>query len=183
MEKLPEKVFFTGFMGAGKTSVGSSLSGILNMRFHDLDSMLAERHSVGIEEIISSFGEPEFRRLESELLAEICSLPGAAVVSTGGGAVVATANRRAMEQCGVVIYLKARMETLMRRISGDTPRPLLKVEDPCSKAAELFSARERFYKTAGFTIETDGFSSREVADKVADILIAKGVIKISERKK
>ncbi len=168
---LPEKIFLTGFMGAGKTSVGRFLAGIVDAPFCDLDSLLCERKSAEIEDMISSLGEPEFRRLESELLAEVCSLPGTLVVSTGGGAVMSERNRRAMEQSGVVIYLKARLETLMERISKDVgvARPLLKVDDPLARAAELLSAREPFYARAGVIMETDGLSARKVAEKAADI--------------
>ena len=169
-EKLPEKIFLTGFMGAGKTSVGRALARRLGVRFRDLDSLIAERSGAGIDEIISSLGEDRFREMESAALAEVCSAAGPAVVSTGGGAVISERNRRAMERAGVVIYLKAKLETLMRRVSLDAPRPLLKVEDPAGKAAELLAARSRFYEAADFTIETDGLSPERVADRAEEIL-------------
>lgn len=176
-KNLSEKVFLTGFMGAGKTAAGPILSRLLGVPFRDLDSLICERRPEGIEKIISSLGEPEFRRLESEILAEVCSFPGALVVSTGGGVVISEQNRLVMKESGVIIYLKASLETLMRRISKNAVRPLLKTGDPASRAAELFSGREAFYEESDLTIETDGLSAREVAEKAAGTLRLEGFLK------
>lgn len=172
-------------MGAGKTSAGAVLARILGLPFYDLDSMICERRSGGIEGIMSSLGEPGFRMLESELLAEVCSLPGSLVVSTGGGVVISERNRRVMEEAGVVIYLSAKLETLICRISEDksAARPLLKGGDPVSKAADMLCARKPFYETADVTIETDGLSAEEVARKAADVLCSDGVWKKRSLKK
>ncbi|MCY4043208.1 MAG: shikimate kinase [Candidatus Dadabacteria bacterium] len=169
-EKLPEKIFLTGFMGAGKTSAGRALARRLGVRFRDLDEFIALREGMSIGDIFSSSGEDGFREAESAALAGICSATGPAVVSTGGGAVISERNRRAMERAGVVIYLKAKLETLMRRVSLDAPRPLLKVEDPAARAAELLAARASFYEDADFIIETDGLSPERVADRAEEIL-------------
>lgn len=172
-------------MGAGKTSAGAVLARILDLPFYDLDSMICERRSGGIEGIMSSLGEPGFRMLESELLAEVCSLAGSLVVSTGGGVVISEKNRRVMEEAGVVIYLSAKLETLICRISEDksAARPLLEVGDPVSKAADMLCKRKPFYETADVTIETDGLSAEEVARKAADVLCSDGVWKIKKFEK
>ena len=170
MKEFPEKIFLTGFMGAGKTTVGRALARRLGARFCDLDNIIAEREGMGADEIISSLGEKRFREMESAALETVCSANGFAVVSTGGGTVVSEGNRRAMERAGVVVYLKAELETLMSRVSLDAPRPLLKVENPAGKAAELLAGREPFYGEAGFTVATDGLSPERVAEKTEEIL-------------
>lgn len=157
-------------MGAGKTSVGALLARKTGMDFCDLDALVAERGGASIERLIESLGEGGFREMESAALEEICSSRKPVVVSTGGGVVVSERNRRSMERSGVVVYLKASLETLMRRISQDPPRPLLKTDNPEKTAGELLSARARFYETAHFTIETDGFTAEDVASKVEDFL-------------
>lgn len=175
--KNPEKIFLTGFMGAGKTTVGSVLAGKIGAQFCDLDVFISARESASVDEIISLRGEAEFRKLESEALAEVCEKPGTGVVATGGGVVLSESNRAAMKQSGVAIYLKADFETLMRRISQDAPRPLLKVSYPETKAAEIFSGREHLYETACLTVETDGLSPDEVATKTVGLLFPRGVSK------
>jgi len=172
---LTEKVFLTGFMGAGKTTVGRVLAGILGVPFVDMDSVISERQSAEIEGIMSSLGEPGFRNLESGLLDEICSSTGAMVVSTGGGVVISGRNRRTMEQSGIVIYLKASVETIMKRISdeneeGISSRPLLKSGNPFERAAELFAKRKEFYENADLTIETDGIRPEDIAEKTVLLL-------------
>ncbi len=173
--RLDEKVFLTGFMGAGKTTVGPVLARLLGVPFVDMDSMIRERQSCEIEDIMSLLGESGFRNLESEMLAEICSSPGAMVISTGGGVVIAEKNRRAMKESGITVYLKAKLETIMMRISkenerGISVRPLLKSDNPFERAAELFADRMEFYEKADLTVETDGRRPEDVAEKILFLL-------------
>ncbi len=159
-------------MGAGKTTAAGAIASATGAKFCDLDEFISHRQSASIDDIISSLGEPEFRRIETEALAALCARGGFCVVSTGGGVVISESNRAVMAQSGVVIYLKAKVETLMRRISQDAPRPLLKVDNPGAEAARLLSERERFYEAADFTIETDGMCPDEVASEAVRLLRA-----------
>ncbi|QMU56426.1 MAG: AAA family ATPase [Candidatus Mycalebacterium zealandia] len=179
-KKPPEKIFLAGFMGVGKTTVGSVLAQKIGAQFCDLDAFIKARESASVDDIISLRGESEFRNLESEALAEVCEKSGFEVVATGGGIVLSDGNRAAMKQAGVVIYLKADFKTLMHRISQDAPRPLLKVPSPEAKAAEIFSGRKHLYETACFTVETDGLSPDRIAERVVGILFPDGVSKNGE---
>ncbi|WP_462137462.1 shikimate kinase, partial [Candidatus Mycalebacterium sp.] len=100
MKKPPEKIFLTGFMGAGKTTVGSILAGKIGAQFCDLDAFISARESASVDDIISLRGEAEFRKLESEALVAMCEKPGFGVIATGGGIVLSESNRAAMKQAG-----------------------------------------------------------------------------------
>ena len=118
-----------GMMGAGKTTVGRELARRRGMRFVDCDQEIVARTGVSIPTIFEIEGEAGFRRRESQVLAEL-SLESDIVVATGGGIVLAPANRELLAQRGVVIYLDVPPPILWERTRHDRNRPLLQVENP-----------------------------------------------------
>jgi len=119
-------------MGAGKTTVGRLLARRLKRRFHDTDEEIERRCGVRIPVIFDIEGEAGFRARESQMIEELCALDNA-VIATGGGAVLAESNRRAIAGSGVVIYLHARPPQLWQRVRHDRNRPLLATADPQKK--------------------------------------------------
>src|SRR5690606_7251568 len=101
-----DNIFLIGMMGAGKTTVGRALADRLVRRFADTDRVLVERTGVPVATIFEIEGEEGFRRRESAVLAELAAGQGM-VIATGGGAVLAEANRETMRSHGTVIYLRA----------------------------------------------------------------------------
>src|SRR5207245_11442495 len=111
-------VFLVGFMGAGKTSVGSALSRRLGWDFEDLDDRIQAREQRTIDEIFERSGEAYFRRAEHEALRELIvglsSSPR--VIALGGGAFTQARNARLLAQGGfLTIFLDAPIEELFRR--------------------------------------------------------------------
>ena len=142
-----------GMMGAGKTTVGRELARRRGMRFVDCDQEIVARTGVSIPTIFEIEGEAGFRRRESQVLAEL-SLESDIVVATGGGIVLAPANRELLAQRGVVIYLDVPPPILWERTRHDRNRPLLQVENPRRRIEELHEQRDPLY--------------REVADLVVE---------------
>ncbi|NDH77107.1 MAG: hypothetical protein EBY52_10315, partial [Actinobacteria bacterium] len=88
---VPEhNIVLTGFMGSGKSSVGSALAALLGRRFIDTDAVIVERHGP-IPTIFAEHGEATFRMHERELADELAD-ETALVVSTGGGMLIDPAN-------------------------------------------------------------------------------------------
>lgn len=136
------RIFLTGFMGAGKSTVGRLLAPLLNLEFVDLDTeieMIAGRHIAGIFE---DLGENEFRDLERKCLA---ASPENSVVATGGGCFIF--NTDWMLANGTVVYLQVPFETLASRIGADPSRPLWK------NAEKLFLQRETVYRKAQVIVD------------------------------
>ncbi len=148
-----KNIILTGFMGVGKTSVGTRLAKDLGFVFVDTDVLIEADEKIAIAEIFSSFGEQYFRDVESRVIGRVLENDGQ-VVSTGGGAVIRDENRRAFKENGVTICLGARPEVIYDRIRHETHRPLLQVPDPLGKIRELLSARAPFYHQADFIIDT-----------------------------
>lgn len=139
-----QSIFLVGMMGVGKTTIGRQLALQLGWDFIDLDHVIEDRSGVPIATIFDIEGEDGFRRRESAMLDE-CTQLSQTVLATGGGAVLAEENRALLCQRGFVIYLRAEVEVLYRRLQRDTKRPLLQTEDPQQRIRDLLQLREPLY--------------------------------------
>jgi shikimate kinase len=138
-------VVLVGPMGSGKSTLGRALAARLGLAFVDVDARIEAGAGHDIPSIFASEGEAGFRERETLALAE--ALAGdAAVIATGGGAVLAEANRAAMSGAGRVIYLRIDAPTQLARLAGDTGRPLLATADRARRLAELQAIREPLYR-------------------------------------
>lgn len=151
-EELP--IFLVGMMGAGKTTVGRQLAAALRREFVDLDQAIEARCGVRVATIFDIEGEAGFRRRETQILDETTRRPGL-VVATGGGAILAPENRAMLRTRGCVIYLRAGVDDLYRRVARDRNRPLLHTPDPRQRLADLLAQREPLYaELADVTLDT-----------------------------
>lgn len=164
-----KNIFLTGFMGCGKTSVGRVLSERLGWTFVDLDQVIVDEAGTSIKEIFALQGEPAFRAIESRVLARIAALP-AQVVSTGGGVVIAEANRAAMRNSGRIVNLTATVEAIAARLTGDSERPLLAGDASADRIRGMLESREEFYADCDLRIDTTGRSVEAVADEITGSL-------------
>lgn len=165
--KMPFNIFLTGFMGAGKTSIGKQLALELDIDCYDTDEIIAAAARMSIRKLFLTKGEPFFRQMESELLKLLGEKPpGSCIVSTGGGAVLREENRSAMRKNGVIILLKVTAEEIGRRINGDKNRPLLMTADLMKSVEELLEKRRPFYSKADLVIETSELTISETVSKV-----------------
>lgn len=157
-------------MGAGKTTVGRKLAGLLCYEFIDTDQALEARTGVSISHIFEIEGETGFREREAKVLAEV-GAKTASVVSTGGGIVLRASNRTVMRNSGTVIYLRASAELLWSRLKDSHPRPLLNVPDPKSKIAQLLEARAPLYTAeADFVVDVCATSTAKIAREIHALL-------------
>ena len=158
-------ITLTGFMGSGKTTVGKVLADALGCPFMDLDDLIVKKAGKTIPEIFAQDGEPAFRQLEARLLRQTVEkyTENTVVLALGGGAVTTSASATLLHEKTVCIYLRATLETLLQRLSGETAgRPL--ADDAM---AERLAAREPLYEeTAHVIIDTDGLAPDEVADEI-----------------
>lgn len=147
-------IALVGLPGSGKSTVGRQLARRLQLPFYDSDRVIEERLGCSIKDFFARQGEDVFRDVEESVIDELSQIPNA-VLSTGGGAVLRSANRRHLRSRGHVVYLKSVPEELARRLRNDSNRPLLQVDDPLKRLRELFAVRDPLYReTAHFVIET-----------------------------
>ena len=117
-------IVLVGFMGAGKSTIGRLLADKLSFPFIDTDPVIEQRAGRPISSIFASDGEPAFRALEHEVIADLLDGPDA-VLALGGGAVEHPGTRALLTGRSEVIYLEVSFADAMARIGGDTARPLL----------------------------------------------------------
>jgi len=160
-----KNIILTGFMGVGKTSVGTQLAKDLGYSFVDTDTLIETDQHMTITTIFAKHGEPYFREVESKIIQQVMA-GGNQVVSTGGGAVIRDRNRDAFKKAGLVVCLTARPDVIYDRIKHETHRPLLQTADPKAKIKELLDSREHFYAQADVCIDT---SERSVDNVIAAI--------------
>jgi shikimate kinase len=146
-------IYLVGLMGAGKTTVGRQLARRLDRRFLDSDHEIEARTGVRIPVIFDIEGEAGFRERERQVIAEL-SRESDLVLATGGGVVLAEANRQRLRETGTVIYLCVPPETLYERTRHDRNRPLLQVDNPLGRLRELHAQRDPLYReTAHIVVE------------------------------
>ena len=115
-------------MGAGKSTIGRLLADAIGFEFVDADRELEARSGVSIPTIFEIEGETGFRRREAALLDELTQQAGI-VLATGGGAVLDAATRQRLRERGLVIYLRATADEVLRRTRRDKSRPLLQTDE------------------------------------------------------
>ena len=159
-------IILTGFMGSGKSTVGTIVAKQLGCRYVDLDAEIVADAGCSINTIFACEGEEKFRNQESSMLEKVLSQGGSAVVSTGGGAVISVQNRMLMRKHGLVINLKVSLRQVLARLKGCNNRPLLAGNDAAERAQILMNDREQFYADADIRIDTDGKSVEDIAAEI-----------------
>ena len=160
-------IFLIGFMGSGKTTVGRVLSRMLDVPFADTDEMIETRRGMPVSRIFEQFGEPCFRDLETQTLKLLDQDGKDLVISVGGGLPVRSQNRELMHRIGRVVFLTAREETLVERLSGSSDRPLLQGVDLRERIRSLSAARQEMYlDAADYQVATDGKTPEEIAREI-----------------
>jgi shikimate kinase len=162
-------IVLMGFMGTGKSEVGRRLAQRLGRAFVDTDQLVEERAGKRVAAIFADDGEPVFRRLEREAVAEAAAR-GAVVVAVGGGAVLDPENVARLRAGGVLVYLTARPDAILRRVGDAASRPLLR-DDPQATVARLLGERGPAYTAAAdVTVDTSDLSADEVVQEIQQAL-------------
>jgi Shikimate kinase len=146
-------IFLIGYMGCGKTTIGRLLADDLGMQFVDLDTFIETRFHKTIDALFQEHGEDRFRTIEMNALKEIAQFENI-IVSTGGGAPCFFNNLEMMKENGTVVYLKASVDELLKRLwVGKYKRPLLKEknkEEMSEYITTTLEKRESFYSQADY---------------------------------
>jgi shikimate kinase len=165
--RLDRSVVLIGLMGAGKTSIGRLLAERLALPFIDADAEIERAAGATIEEIFVRDGEAAFRSGERRVIHRLLAGPPA-VIATGGGAFMDDSTRAAVRERGISVWLKADLDTLVKRTARRGGRPLLNQGDPREILARLMAQRYPVYGEAEVTVET----GEEPAETVTEAVIA-----------
>jgi shikimate kinase len=159
------RIVLTGFMGAGKTTVGALLARRLSWDFVDSDRIVEARAGCTIADIFSREGEQAFREMESAAIRDIAKSEHL-VIGLGGGAVEAAATREFLSSLSdtFIVFLEAPLEILLARCAGHEDGPVRPVLADRDRLSERWSRRLPWYAQAHLTVKTGDLSPEEVAD-------------------
>lgn len=158
-----ERIYLTGFMGTGKSTVGAYLSRITSRRIIDTDILIEKESGMSIPEIFKNHGEEYFRELERNALISTFQLKNV-IISTGGGLPAYRDNMKLINQNGISICLMARPDVILSRVrSENNIRPLLHGDDSEKKLNLLIQKRVYYYIQASILVDTSDKTIEEIA--------------------
>lgn len=163
------RIVLTGFMGAGKSTVGDLLAEKLAWTFVDVDKEIEARAGMTVAAIFAERGEQAFRALEATVIRNL-SEREELVLALGGGALETESTRTLWNElgCTCVVFLDAPLEVLVERClaqPGPVERPVLADRD---RLLRRFESRLPHYRAAHVTLATQALSPAEVADRILD---------------
>lgn len=156
-----------GMMGAGKTTVGIKVAELTGRRWYDTDGLIVDKYGK-IADIFEYYGEAHFRKLETEIVKDLAKMDDL-IISTGGGLVLKKENNAVLQENGKIIFLRASLDTLSKRLKVDGERPLLQTstESIRDRLEKLMKERTPVYEhVADYIVDVDGKTPEEIAQKI-----------------
>lgn len=168
------RVLLIGMMGAGKTTLGRELSARTGWPYLDNDELVARSCGRPTAAVLAAGDEATLRRAEADALDAALAAPAPVVAGVAAGVVVDPAARRRLVDGGFVVFLRAPLDVLARRVGGGDGRPWLDA-DPRAALARLQEGRMPLYReVADLVLDVDGVPPAELADTVLDALVRRG---------
>lgn len=161
------RIFLTGYMGAGKTTLGKAFARRLGLSFIDLDWYIEERFHKTVGELFAERGETGFRELERNMLHEVAEFEDV-VVATGGGAPCFFDNMEFMNRMGQTVFLNVCPDVLFSRLRvAKQQRPILQGKQDDELKTFIVQALEKrapFYRLAKYEFDADELEDRRQID-------------------
>lgn len=168
------RLYLTGYMGSGKSTLGRKLAKRTELPFLDTDKMVEDMEGATVADIITFAGEEYFRKAERKALEQTEGYADA-IISTGGGLPVWGDNQEWMAERGVSVYLKRSPEQILSRLSphGRYKRPKLRGlsdEEVLKVMHEGIAEREPIYAKANIVFDCSEVSDDEIVDRLAELI-------------
>jgi shikimate kinase len=179
-------LFLVGYRGCGKSSVARRLGELLQLASVDSDDVIEQEAGKSIRAIFADEGEPHFRDAESQVIQQLADRQETSIVSLGGGAILREQNRRVIKKGGAVVWLKATVAEIAKRVANDATsaerRPALTQLADRDEIAKLLMVREPLYReVADLTVDTDHRSVDDIAIDIANWYSSSSRSETSER--
>jgi shikimate kinase len=168
-------IVLIGYRGTGKSVVGAILRRRLSMCYIGMDEAIVERAGMAIPDIVEKYGWMGFRDLETTQVRELSGLDNL-IIDTGGGVIERPENIEALQKSAMIFWLKAKVDTIVSRIEGDTQRPpLTSGKSFTEEVADVLERRIPKYRSAAHhEIDTDELTPEQIADRIIEIWWKRG---------
>jgi shikimate kinase/3-dehydroquinate synthase len=183
------RIFLSGLMGAGKSTVAKALAARTSLPRFDLDELIVQQLGSSVAELFRERGEAAFRALERATLERLIAEQPNAVIALGGGVVTDRAVRRRLLEAGWVVTLDASTEELARRVGNGADRPLLSDplgvgqnengaagHNPHARLAALRSERAEAYAECHVRIDTTQLDPERCARVIWEALAEEPIV-------
>jgi len=175
--------YLTGFMAAGKSTIGPILANTLGWDFFDLDKEVEKHEGMKIVELFEQKGEDYFREIETTTLKKLSEDEGS-IISLGGGAIASEVNFAIIKSTGKIIYLNSSPEMAYKRLRFKKDRPAFVFdgdevptkEQFLERINQLLDSRKKYYEQCDFIVDTDNQTVGKTVDIIA-IYISKDLAK------
>ncbi len=161
---MVDNIILTGFMAAGKSSVGRILAQELEWEFIDTDQGIEQFTGLTIPEIFCRYGEKRFRVEEKLFVNKIADITKT-VIATGGGTILDQENWQGLQKLGITIHLFVPLEVALQRVNRREDRPLL--DKSIVEIEQMWEERLTIYNQAEITIDT---TDQDIDTIAAEIL-------------
>jgi shikimate kinase/3-dehydroquinate synthase len=162
------RVFLSGLMGSGKSTIARALGERTRLPVIDLDARIESHAGARVTDIFRDRGEDAFRTLEAEVMNGVLEQNAECIVALGGGAVTSRALRRRLLREGFLVTLDASVDELVRRVGNAASRPLLAGQDVRARLQALRQARSDAYAECHLRVDTDALSASASAARILD---------------
>ena len=169
---MNKNIVLFGFMGCGKSTVGSELAKQTGRELIDTDSLIEQEEGMSITDIFRVYGEDYFRDREHEI-CERLSERTRLIISAGGGALTFRRNVETLRKGCMLVLIDVTPEVIYERLKEDTTRPLLQCEDKLGAIRTLYAKRDSLYRSAADIVVNGSQPKGYVA---LDIMKATGIL-------
>jgi shikimate kinase len=164
----PVRVLLVGMMATGKTTIGTAVSARTGWPYVDNDALLQRATGRTAAQLLAEEGQPALRRGESDVLTVLLGMPAPLVAGVAAGVVLDAADRERLHTGGHVVWLRASVPVLVRRVGRASDRPWLG-DDPARALAELAAERDPLYaEIAHQALDVDVLTPQRAARAVVD---------------
>lgn len=161
-------IALVGMPGAGKSTLATLLARRLDRSVRDLDDELGRRHGMDTAVLLETVGEPRFRQLEADALAELLESPTPIVVACGGGVVLLPENRDLLRRSARCVWVQVPLEQLEARVAASSQRRPLLEGDRSRHLAELASVRSPLYAEVAEVVVDGTGEPGDIVDRIIE---------------
>lgn len=162
------RVLLVGCTGSGRTAAGTLVASRGGWPFLDDDALLARTAGLQVQDLYRERGAEAVVVAQGSTLNLLLAVPGPLVATVASGVLLDPVDRERVRGGGHVVWLRASLPTLVRRVGVGPERPWLG-DDPAARLGRLLEERTPLWaEVATHVVDVDGLPVGQVARAVVE---------------